>query len=183
MRGMATFSNSTVRSKPSYLTGLVCLVPVAGAIVGVIYIVNGINKYKDKWFVIMGSGGVLFTVCFWYFIFYSNFFGFKGIMVQASQRQLNTVMKDVEFYKMKNGVYPDNLDQMDDGKSDIFIYDPLRTEGEVKRSDEYNYQKVGNHYYLFSSGPDGIPNTKDDLYPQVAPSDTAKFGLIIKNLK
>jgi hypothetical protein len=176
-----TIQSHYTPKKPSYLTGLVCLVPVVGAVIGIIYIINGISKYKDKWFVIMGSGGVLINICYWYFAFYANAFGFQGIMVQTSQRQLNSVMKAVEFYKIKNGYYPDSLGQINDDNSDIWIYDPLTPGEHVNKSNEYNYQKIGNHYYLFSSGPDGIPNTWDDIYPQVAPADSAKFGLIRKS--
>ncbi len=172
---------NNTNNNPSYFVGLVCLIPMFGAIAGIIFIINGINKYKDKWFVIMGAGGILFTVCFWYVVFYSNSFGFQGVMIQASQRQLNSLMKDVEFYKIKNGVYPDNLDQLNNDNSDISIYDPLTPGEHLNKSNEYNYQKVGDHYYLFSSGADGIPNTKDDIYPQVAKADSAKFGLIRKS--
>lgn len=178
--GASTLQVSYKNKKPSYLTGLICLIPIVGLIVGIIYIVNGISRYKDKWFVIMGAGGVLVTVCFWYFIFYSNTFGFKNMIAESSQRQLNSLMKAVEFYKLKNGVYPDSLVQVTYDNSDIWIYDPLTPGEHVNKSNEYNYQKVGDHYYLYSSGVDGIPNTKDDIYPQVAKSDSAKFGLIRK---
>jgi hypothetical protein len=62
---------------------------------------------------------------------------------------------------------------IDDPISDVKIkYD--------KKPVKFNYQRVGNHYYLFSSGVDEIPNTKDDIYPAIAKSDSAKFGLIHK---
>jgi hypothetical protein len=179
--GIPKFPFNRIIKKPSYLIGLICLIPMFGAIAGIVFIINGISKYKDKWFVIMGAGGILFTICFWYIVFFSNTFGFPGLMVQASQRQLNSLMKAVEFYKIKNGVYPDSLAQINNDNSDIWMYDPLQPGRKANKSNEYNYQKVGNHYYLFSSGIDGIPNTKDDIYPQVAPSDSAKFGLIRKS--
>ena len=39
-------------------------------------------------------------------------------------------------------------------------------------------KKVGDKYALFSSGEDGIPNTKDDLFPQLPTRDTSRFGLL-----
>ena len=74
-------------------------------------------------------------------------------------------MKHVEFYKLKNGSYPDSLEQVNDDNSQTSLYDPLQSGGKVTTNNEFNYQKLGNHYYLFSSGLDGIPNTKDDIYP------------------
>ena len=48
----------------------------------------------------------------------------------------------------------------------------------IKESSYYNYEKIGYKYSLFSSGQDGIPNTKDDLFPQVKITDSRKIGLI-----
>ena len=103
--------------------------------------------------------------------------GFAG----NSQMQLNTLMKDIEFYKIKNGAYPDSLEQISKDDPMAWIDDPLQSGFGNSENIKFNYQKVGNHYYLFSSGIDGIPNTKDDIYPQVAPTDSAKFGLIRKS--
>lgn len=47
-----------------------------------------------------------------------------------------------------------------------------------EKNSYYNYEKVGDKYLLFSSGQDGIPNTKDDLFPQVEISNSSKIGLI-----
>ncbi len=169
--------------KPNYALGFICLVPVVGAVVGLIMIVNGISRYKDKWLVLIGMGGLLVTAFFYYTAFYTDVFGFKKFDIEISQRQLNTLIKDVEFYKIQHGVYPDSLEQLEKDNSNIFIYDPLKTSGKVKKSDEFNYQKAGNHYYLFSSGPDHIPNTADDIYPQLPASDSSKVGLIINKTR
>jgi hypothetical protein len=48
----------------------------------------------------------------------------------------------------------------------------------TKGNTYYNYQKIGDKYLLFSSGQDGIPNTKDDLFPQITITDNSKIGLI-----
>jgi hypothetical protein len=181
IRGIAAFSDSTARSKPDYAIGLLCLIPLVGAFAGLIFIANGIFKYKDKWFVIIGIAGIVWTVAVYGSISYSATTpGFRKILAEQSQKQLNSAMKAVEFYKMKNGSYPDSLEQVNDDNSQTSLYDPLQSGGGVNKNNEFNYQKVGNHYYLFSSGLDGIPNTKDDLYPQVAAADSSKFGLIVK---
>jgi len=172
----------TVKKKPRYYAGLIGLIPLIGTITGIVFIANGLSKYKDKWFIFIGLGGIAFNMFVFLFIFYHFNLGIKiqSAFVPYSQTQLNTVMKEVEFYKIKNGVYPDSLEQLQNDNSLSLIYDPLRNKEEVDKSCEYNYRKVGNHYYLFSSGVDGIPNTKDDFYPQIAKNDSSKFGLIRK---
>lgn len=180
--GVSKFPINRINKKPNYTIGLICLIPVVGAVAGIIFIVNGISNYKDKWFILMGLGGILFTLGISCFVFY--YFDlekeFRKGFTPTSQMQLNTLMKDVEFYKIKNGVYPDSLEQISKDDPMAWINDPLQPDQGNKKGTKFNYQKVGNHYYLFSSGLDGIPNTKDDIYPQVARSDSAKFGLIRK---
>jgi len=52
----------------------------------------------------------------------------------------------------------------------------------MKENSYYNYKKIGDKYLLFSSGQDGIPNTKDDLFPQVTITDSSKIGLMRRGL-
>jgi hypothetical protein len=172
----------TPYNKPPYKKGLICLIPIVGAVFGVMFIADGFGKYSDKRFVLIGLGGIVFNACIALSIFYYFDLGakFNAGFVPLSQSQLNSVMREVEFFKLKNGVYPDSLEQLKIDAFNTSIYDPLKEGGEVNKNQEYNYKKVGNHYYLFSSGLDGIANTKDDFYPQVAKSDRGKFGLIIK---
>jgi len=182
IRGYSNFPINRIIKKPSYTIGLICLIPVIGAIVGIIFIADGISKYKDKWFILMGLGGVFFTVITFFFLFYYFNLGkeMRIASIGNSQMQLNTLMKDIEFYKIKNGDYPDSLKQISKDDPMVWIEDPLQSGWGNSDNIQFNYQKVGNHYYLFSSGIDGIPNTSDDIYPQVAKEDSSKFGLMRK---
>lgn len=169
-------------NKPSYLLGLLCLIPIIGAFVGLGLLLYGIFNYKDKWLIVIGAGGILFTVSIYATMFYNFQYGTDTRVgfSNLSQVEINRLMKSVEFYKLEYGVYPDSLGQIRNNDHTAEIDDPLQLlkSGNSKLTTRFNYQKVGNHYYLFSSGIDGIPNTKDDIYPQVAKSDSAKFGLI-----
>jgi hypothetical protein len=172
-------------SKPSYKWGLVGLIPLIGGINGIAMVLMGIFKYKDYKYVIMGLGGILFTVGIYGSIIYYNFgnkpgfSNFKAFFnnqdVNLTQMQINTLVKEIEFYKVQNGVYPDSLQQLNI-KNDfaVSIYDPMLGD---KKQGIYNYHKIGNKYTLFSSGFDEIPNTADDIYPTV---DTTNTGLIVK---
>ncbi|MBS1530718.1 MAG: YcxB family protein, partial [Bacteroidetes bacterium] len=121
----------------SYALGLLGLIPVVGFITGIIFVVRGLAAPKDKWLVLIGSGGIAWTIAFFVLVFNTDLFGFQTSQVKFSQRQINGVMAAVEFYKMKNGVYPDSLQQLEEN-SQVWIWDPLRPGGKVNKTNEYN---------------------------------------------
>jgi hypothetical protein len=171
-------------NKPPYLLGLLCLLPLLGAFVGIALILYGIFKYKDKKLIIIGSIGIVITIIFYSFLFYQTEYGKIGTKAFAdiSQTDLNDIAKDVEFYKIKYGVYPDSLEQLINVDKFILIDDPLRMrmmDDNVKTS--FYYKKIGNKYTLFSLGIDDKANTQDDIYPNIFDSDTIKYGLIKSN--
>ena len=169
----------TTKHRPPYLLGLICIIPLVGAFVGLGLLLYGLLKYKDKWLSIIGAAGILWTVIVYSTLFYAGTHasvftkGFEDI----SQMQLNSLVKNIEFYKLSHGHYPDNLQQLLDDDKLAPINDAAQ--GMNTKGDSYfNYEKVGDKYILFSSGKDGIPNTKDDLFPQITISDSSKIGLI-----
>ena len=113
---------------------------------------------------------------FYYFLYSDTV---RKQTVPVSQRFLNSLVKDIEFYKTINGTYPDSLEQLTENNEIAYIHDPLLFQPGTKNT-KFNYQKIGNRYTLFSSGVDRIPNTSDDIYPNIFISDSSKFGLIKK---
>ncbi|MBI3500880.1 MAG: hypothetical protein HY063_03715 [Bacteroidetes bacterium] len=104
-----------------------------------------------------------------------------NFMGTICQEYLNSDVKAIELYKLKHGVYPDSLQQIDTNffAGGAIIYEPFPFIQNPKvKQRAFNYKKAGEKYYLFSSGPDRKPNTSDDIYPSY--TDT-KFGLIRKN--
>ncbi len=165
-------------AKPPYLVGLIGLIPIIGAFVGLVLIMFGIFQYKDKWLVIIGSAGILFSVILYSTLFYemkNNDTVHSGFS-KLSQIQLNSLVKEIEFYKLQNGNYPANLEEI---KSDAFsgITDPIQLNQGRKDNINYYYEKINNRYKLFSLGFDGLANTNDDIHPTLT-SDTSKIGLI-----
>jgi len=65
-----------------------------------------------------------------------------------ASNELETLRLSVESYRIKTGYYPENLPA---GRAT----DPWGT--------PYIYQRTGNGYRLFSAGPDGKPDTSDDI--------------------
>jgi len=60
----------SAKSKPPYLLGLLCLIPLVGACVGIGLLLYGLLKYKDKWLSIIGAAGIVWTVVFYSGLFY-----------------------------------------------------------------------------------------------------------------
>jgi len=174
-------NSTTIRSnsKPPYLLGLLCLIPFVGAFVGLGLLLYGLLKYKDKWLSIIGAGGIVWTIIIYSTLFYAGTHAsvFKKGFEDISQMQLNSLLKNIEFYKLVHGQYPDSLQQLLEEDKLAPINDAAQGMN-TKGNSYYNYHKVGGKYWLFSSGQDGIPNTKDDLFPQVTITDSSKIGLI-----
>ncbi|MGG9972609.1 type II secretion system protein GspG [Ferruginibacter sp. SUN002] len=171
-----------VNIKPPYSKGWFCLIPLVGAFVGISLILNGLFKYKSRKLVVIGSAGVLFTVFVYSMVFYSVKYGNPKGVAEISQTYLNSVVKDVEFYKLQNGTYPDILEQLVVNNKLAYICDPLLTrkmDNSIKTT--FEYKKIDNKYTLFSVGIDGISHTPDDIYPVIVMPDTVKFGLIRSN--
>lgn len=165
-----------------YYWGLLGLFPNVGLICGIVLSIRGIFQYRDYKLVLVGFGDILFTLIFWMaFNYYTTHSStFQKLDMETTQGQLNTLFKTIEFYKVENGVYPDSLEQLKKDDKTLSIYDFMTMSSVSHKMVLYNYSKSGQKYHLFSSGLDGIPNTSDDIYPQMRKEDTAKFGLILK---
>ena len=168
------------KTRPPYLLGILCLIPLVGAFVGMAMILLGLIKYKDKWMTLIGVFGILFTAAVYSTMFYAvgHSKTFKKAFVNISKMQMVEMVKSIEFYKLQYGHYPDSLQQLRKDDSLTPIYDASQISSGLRTDSCYNYKRVGEKYTLFSSGNDGIPNTKDDLYPKISIPDSSKIGLI-----
>jgi hypothetical protein len=166
--------------KHLYGRGWFGLIPLVGGFVGIGLIILGIFKYRDRKLILIGSFALFFTIAIYgsmfYYILYSDIVA-KGT-VPVSQQFLNNLVKNIEFYKTINGAYPDSLEQLIKNNEMTYINDPLLFRRPGTKNTKFNYKKIGSKYTLFSSGLDRIPNTPDDIYPNISISDSSKFGLI-----
>lgn len=173
------------RKTSIYWWGLLGLIPILGVIVGTILIVIGVVRIKDKILVFIGVCCILFTVAIYALMFLSmgNMLNSpeadKGF-AQITQMEINSFVKNVEFYKMQNGSYPDNLEQLQADDKTISIVDPMLLRKTTEGNLNYHYLKVGNKYNLHSVGIDGLDKTADDIYPTLANTDSTKIGFIRK---
>lgn len=154
------------KSKPPYLLGLLGFIPLIGFFVGIGLTLYGVKKYKDRKLTIIGIACMLFTVLTYSALFlFGNYSGLgKKAIEQNALVQLNSLIKDIEYYKIQNGKYPDSLKQLEGQNEIVFIVDPTQSELGYQY---YNYKNLGEKYILFSSGIDQTKNTPDDLYPKI----------------
>ena len=91
------------KSKPPYLLGLLCLIPLIGAFVGLGLLLYGIIRYKDKWLIIIGASGIVFTIAIYSFLFYNMKNGelSKKGFARISQTELNELVEKIEFLNCK----------------------------------------------------------------------------------
>lgn len=163
-------NENTNLSKPPYLLGLLGFIPLAGFFVGIGLLLYGIIKYKDKKLILIGIFCITFTVLIYSSLYYIGFVSDLGKSGwdKHAEMELTTLVKHIEFYKIENGKYPDSLQQLENKNEIIFLEDPTQIQKQKKNKTNYfNYKNLGDKYLLFSSGNDGIPNTKDDIYPKI----------------
>ena len=169
---MINKTKPSTQSKPPYLLGLLGFMPLVGFFVGLGLLLYGIIKYKDKKLIVIGISCMLFTIIVYSSLFYYGFkseAGKKG-WANLSQLGLNSLVKNVEYFKIEHGHYPDSLQQLINKNDPVFIDDPLRG-FDGNKNINFNYKNLGDRYLLYSSGIDGIANTKDDIYPEVDTSN------------
>ena len=92
--------NRFADNKPPYFMGILCLIPLIGAFVGIALILYGIVKYKDKKLTFIGIGGVLITLFVYFFLFKEMKYGQSSSMAFESiaKNELNTIVKSIQFY-------------------------------------------------------------------------------------
>ncbi len=157
------------------------LLPGIGGLAGLFFIIAGVFKFKDLKLILLGIADILFTLLIWGALRIGaesgNFFADSDKMIVRNE--LNAAVKAIEFHKLQTTSYPDSLPQLMEDDSLFAIYDLFTKETRPPAS-YFTYYKIGNKYTIFSVGPDGKPNTADDMYPTVEITDSTKIGLIRK---
>jgi hypothetical protein len=84
---------------------------------------------------------------------------------------LDWIAVKLEDYKQKYGQYPDSLIQLKCEYPYVIITDPILSRNRtLHKFVGFYYTRHDDAYTLFSSGVDCIPNTSDDIYPDVGKS-------------
>lgn len=168
--------NSKIKFEPQkgipnwvYFTSFI---PNLGFLAGIVFLFIGIkNNVKKN--ILWGVFGILFTPLFW-FIFISIFENTemsKKSSIQMSKHQLNQIVKDLTYYKSKNKTFPDILGQLKSQNNFLNDTDYLSIRSlpwEKLKPEKLYYKKTSDSTYILKSkGIDRIPNTKDDIIPDL----------------
>lgn len=155
------------------------LIPLVGFFVGIGLILLGVVKYRNRNLVLIGIAALVPSVIIYGSLYLSNFTpSGKSQWTSFSKPQMDQLVKNIEFYKKEYHVYRDSLEQLTKDQQFLFINDPVQNFINSKYGTKYIYMKKGAKYVLFSMGVDGIPYTKDDIFPTSKYFDSALTGLV-----
>jgi hypothetical protein len=157
------------KSKNIYWLGFLGLIPNIGLLIGGILVFMGFKR-KDNKLKLIGLASILFTPIFWFLFiqFSNNSETINNSKIKFTNHYLNEIVKDLEYYKSVNGIYPDSLGQLRNQNEFLIDNEMFESEEilENNKPSKFYYKKVGNHYILKSHGQDLKLNTKDDIYPK-----------------
>lgn len=105
---------------------------------------------------------------------------FRQAFSEMARQDLGKVVAALELYRQRESVYPASLPELQRKlglKHPVNILD--RSAGLSLRSPTYQYRLAedGKSYDLFAVGPDGKPDTEDDIRPVLSDSLRKRSGL------
>lgn len=169
-----------------FVIGGLSFIPLIGVFFGLVTIILGLVFIKRRgWrLIVLGLGGIIFTVVLYGSLFYFGFIQRGGIYdklrADMAKEQLPKIIVSIEYFKLQNGRYPNSLTELEEKSSDkfLFIADPIDTKMDSNSPRNYYYQLIedGQGYYLFSSGFDGVPFSEDDILPEISKDEMNKIG-------
>ncbi len=171
----------------AYVIAGLSFIPMLGVPFGLASIIWGLASKRTGGRVVaaIGVGGLALTVALYGGLFYFGFMVRGGIYdelrVRMAQDNLDSAVKEVEFYRVAHGKYPDSIEELraslDKASLDALRLDDPRVIGGSVTPHLFYYKKIDDdHYALGGVGLDGQPFSKGSLAPKVAPD--AKLGLV-----
>ncbi len=180
--------NAEKKLEPAlYIISGMSFIPTFGLLFALISIVLGTSLWKKggKLVLTIGVSSILLHVAYYLFIsslFYKEKWD-EGLM-NLSRSGLIRIVQSIEYYKLQNDHYPDNLDILKK-KYGTISADPILMDIRREGSHYYFYELGENNksYKLFSVGPDGKPFTDDDILPEIDGKGRSKIGLKTYKIK
>jgi hypothetical protein len=111
-----------------------------------------------------------------------NTTGYDNEALPGAQQSLNVIARIVEEHKSKYGIYPNQLDEIQEIVMPLlnrdYSYRIKYSDGQVNGIQFY-YEKINTgRYYLAGVGKDGKFKTNDDLLPQISIEQKNSTGLL-----
>jgi hypothetical protein len=155
-------------------------IPLIGVLFGIISILFGLltKRQGGQKLAVIGAGGILFTIIIYGSLFYFGLYQRGGIFDELrsklAQSQINSLVAQIELYKVQNGKYPESLKALEeslhssDPRAALAVYDPSQVHLNTGKIPYFYYEVAdADHYYLLGVGADGTPFTADDILPRV----------------
>jgi hypothetical protein len=171
-----------------FVMGGFSFIPLIGIPFGAIAIAWGLltKRAGGRLLAQVATAGLSFAMTISAGTYYVAFVQRGGIYDQlrltVAQRQLNFLVQEIELYRVRNGHYPESLDELPSGVPTEAVYsanDPTDLRPGLSRRSFY-YERVGSdHYLLRSVGFDGTAFTAEDIVPQVDPAALPQCGLLL----
>jgi hypothetical protein len=145
-------------------------IPLIGVFFGGLSILISIFNFKRfKLLFFLGCSGILLTIILYSSVYYIGVKQRGGVAdysrVEMDGYLLKYLKESLIKYKSMYGNYPSNLNELK--KSGIQIKDPILYFIKGYKGDSlFYYQVKADTFQLFSVGIDGLPFTKDDVYPR-----------------
>lgn len=167
-------SNTKIRSQINIPTWLnfITFIPNFGFLFGLFLIIIGVANRKKK-LIIWGIFGILFTPFFW--LVFLIVMEISGSNTEASKaltkHTLNELVKDLEYYKVKNKKFPDNLEELkkqnqffDDTDNSNLSFLPWNN----SKVEKVYYKRINDSTYILKAkGTDKLLDTNDDVFPDL----------------
>lgn len=93
------------------------------------------------------------------------------------EMHLFSIAKNIEFYKLLNGRYPDNLSEVRRINYETEMYIDPYAQDRCIYEFYYHLDKTTNRYVLFSPGKDHKLFTEDDILPRINKNQLINLGL------
>ena len=108
--------------------------------------------------------------------------GYDSTALPGAQQSLNVITRSVEEYKIKYGIYPIQLDEIQEIDIPLlnrdYSYRIKYSDGQVNGIQFYYERINAEKYYLAGVGRDGEYKTEDDLLPQISLEQKSSSGLL-----
>ncbi len=145
-------------------------IPAIGVFFGIISIMISLFNFKRfKLLFILGLSGIMLSIIIYSTLYY---FGeierggvFDKLSVDTDIELLKQINIELANYKLRHGVYPSNLIELNKEAKYITIEDPIIFKVKDYKGDSlFYYQLTSDSVNVFSVGMDGKPFTKDDIH-------------------
>jgi len=88
--------------------------------------------------------------------------------IKATRTSISTIQTAIQTYEIRNGKYPDTLEQLTQSDSDTIAAPLKMSDLNDAFGTKFEYKRKGNRFEIRSAGPDGQMNTADDILNEAA---------------